>query len=106
MERAKEIRSNVLYLRHFWILLKKTLVHYQSREDSAVYKLLSDLLGSSAASLLQLEDKNAFLRLIHKGRGRGLAVWADDKNEGIFYSRSESVREELSNLLSKGKFRG
>jgi glucosamine 6-phosphate synthetase-like amidotransferase/phosphosugar isomerase protein len=72
--------------------------------DAAVYELLCAIKGSSAAALLQIDEENAFLHLIHKGSARGLIVWANGKGEVIFCSRPEPVQEELSELLVKGKF--
>jgi hypothetical protein len=55
--------------------------------------------------LLQVDEENAFLHLIHKGSARGLIVWANDKNEVIFCSRPEPVEDELKGLLAIGKFK-
>ena len=73
--------------------------------DAAVYELLNAIKGSSAAALLQIDEENAFLHLIYKGSARGLIVWTNDKGEVIFCSRPEPVKEVLSKLLAKGKFK-
>ncbi len=73
--------------------------------DAAAYDLLSVLEGSSAIALLQVDDENALLHLIHKGRARGLIVWTNDEGEVIFCSRTEPVQAELKTLLDSGKFK-
>lgn len=73
--------------------------------DAAVYELLSALEGSNVAALLHVNNENAFMHLIHKGKTRGLTVWTNDKNEMIFCSRLEPVEEELKTLLAVGKFK-
>jgi glucosamine 6-phosphate synthetase-like amidotransferase/phosphosugar isomerase protein len=72
--------------------------------NEAVYTLLHDLKGSGAIALLQIDEENSFLHLVHKGKTKGLTVWTNDKNEVIFCSRPEPVTEELSKVLAKGKF--
>ncbi len=72
--------------------------------DAAVYDLLASLKGSSAAALLQVDQENALLHLIHRGKTRGLTVWTNNKNEVIFCSRPEPVVDELSTILESGKF--
>jgi len=73
--------------------------------NAAAYQLLSTLKGSSAIALLQVEEEDAFLHLIHKGSARGLVVWANDKGEVIFCSRPEPVEEPLKELLAIGRFK-
>jgi glucosamine 6-phosphate synthetase-like amidotransferase/phosphosugar isomerase protein len=72
--------------------------------NAAAYELLSALKGSNVAALLQIDDENALLHLIYKGKARGLTVWANDKGEVIFCSRPEPVEESLKALLGIGKF--
>jgi len=72
--------------------------------DAAVYDLLFSLKGSNVTALLQVDEENAFLHLVYKGKARGLTVWTNDKNEVIFCSRPEPVRQELMSLLTTGKF--
>ena len=55
--------------------------------------------------MLHVDDENAFLHLVHKGKTRGLTVWANGKNEVIFCSRPEPVMEEFSRILARDKFR-
>jgi glucosamine 6-phosphate synthetase-like amidotransferase/phosphosugar isomerase protein len=73
--------------------------------DAAAYDLISALEGSSAIALLQVDEENALLHLIHKGAARGLIVWTNDKCEVIFCSRPEPVKAELKTLLKTGKFK-
>ena len=73
--------------------------------DAAVYELLSSLKGSNVVALLQVDEENAFLHLIYKGKARGLTVWTNDRNEVIFCSRPEPVEEELKSLLAIGRFK-
>ena len=54
--------------------------------------------------MLQVDEENAFLHLIFKGKARGLKVWTNDKGEVIFCSRPEPVEEEFKALLAIGKF--
>jgi len=72
--------------------------------NAAVYDLLFMLKGSNVAALLQVEEENAFLHLVYKGKARGLTVWTNNKDEVIFCSRAEPVKQELEALLSAGKF--
>jgi glucosamine 6-phosphate synthetase-like amidotransferase/phosphosugar isomerase protein len=73
--------------------------------DTAVYELLSSIKGSSAIALLQVDDEDAWLHLVHKGSARGLIIWTNEKNEVIFCSRPEPVEEELKALLAIGNFK-
>jgi glucosamine 6-phosphate synthetase-like amidotransferase/phosphosugar isomerase protein len=73
--------------------------------DAAAYQVLWTLKGSNVAALLHVDDENALLHLIYKGRARGLSVWANDKGEVIFCSRPEPVEEELKALLAFGQFK-
>ena len=72
--------------------------------DDAVYTLMSALKGSNTEALLQIDEENALVHLIHKGKTKGLTVWTNEKEEMIFCSRPEPVLEELKTLLEKGKF--
>ncbi len=73
--------------------------------DAAVYALWCALKGSNVVALLQLDEENAFMHLIYKGKARGLTVWTNDKAEVIFCSRPEPVEDELKELLAIGKFK-
>jgi glucosamine 6-phosphate synthetase-like amidotransferase/phosphosugar isomerase protein len=73
--------------------------------DEALYALLCALQGSNAIAMLQIDEENTFLHLIHKGKTRGLTVWTNDQNEVIFCSRKEPLMEEFSKILARGKFK-
>jgi glucosamine 6-phosphate synthetase-like amidotransferase/phosphosugar isomerase protein len=73
--------------------------------DEALYELLCTLKGSNSVAMLHVDEENAFLHLIHKGKTRGLTVWANERNEMIFSSRPEPVMEEFSRILARDKFR-
>ena len=81
------------------------MLNEQESTDAAVYELLLALKGSNVTALLQVDDENAFLHLIYKGKARGLTVWTNDKGEVIFCSRPEPVEEELKPLLAIGRFK-
>jgi glucosamine 6-phosphate synthetase-like amidotransferase/phosphosugar isomerase protein len=73
--------------------------------DAAAYELMSTLKGAgNFAALLQVDEENALLHLIYKGKAEGLIVWANDKGEVIFCSRPDPVEEELKELLAVGRF--
>ena len=76
----------------------------QEDSDMAVHELQGALGGSNAAALLQVDNENALLHLIYKGKARGLTVWANDNEEVIFSSRPEPVEKHLKPLLIKNKF--
>jgi len=73
--------------------------------DEALYTLFCALQGSNAIAMLQIDEENTFLHLIHKGKTRGLTVWTNEQNEVIFCSRKEPLMEELNKILAKGKFK-
>jgi glucosamine 6-phosphate synthetase-like amidotransferase/phosphosugar isomerase protein len=73
--------------------------------DEALYRLFCALQGSNAIVMLQTDEENTFLHLIHKGKTRGLTVWTNEQNEVIFCSRKEPLIEEFSTILDRGKFR-
>jgi glucosamine 6-phosphate synthetase-like amidotransferase/phosphosugar isomerase protein len=85
---------------YFGMLLNET-----ETTDAAAYELLSNLKGSNVAALLQIDEEDAVLHLIYKGKARGLTVWNNDKGEVIFCSRPEPVEEELKALLAVNKFK-
>jgi hypothetical protein len=63
------------------------------------------LKGSNVAALLQIDEEDATLHIIHKGKARGLTVWSNDKGEVIFCSRSEPVESEFKSILAVGMFK-
>ena len=71
----------------------------------ALYSFFCALQGSSAIAMLQLGEEDSFLHLLHKGKTRGLTVWANDRSEVVFCSRKEVLTEGLGNLLSRGRFK-
>ena len=81
------------------------LINEIETTDEALYRLLCTLKGSNSISMFHVDEENAFLHLVHKGKTRGLTVWTNKKSEVIFCSRPEPVREELESLLVRDKFR-
>ena len=81
------------------------LINETGNVDESLYKLFCTLQGSNAISMLHVDEENAFLHLIHKGKTRGLTVWANPKGEVIFCSRPEPVLEEFERLLARDKFK-
>lgn len=73
--------------------------------DEALYQLLCTLQGSNTISLLHIDKGNMFLHLIHKGKTRGLTVWANSKGEVVFCSRPEPVIEEFGRFLVRDGFK-
>jgi len=72
-----------------------------------LHQLLDSLKGKTVGSiaLLQLDEENQVLHLLHKGWSRGLTVWANNKGEVVFCTRPEPVMEELEETLSRGGFK-
>jgi glucosamine 6-phosphate synthetase-like amidotransferase/phosphosugar isomerase protein len=81
------------------------LLNETDNVNEALYKLFCGLQGSNAIAMLQIDEENTFLHLIHKGKTRGLTVWTNEKSEAIFCSRKEPLIEEFSKILSKGRFK-
>jgi glucosamine 6-phosphate synthetase-like amidotransferase/phosphosugar isomerase protein len=81
------------------------LINETKSADEALYKLLYTLQGSNAISMLHVDKENAFLHLVHKGKTRGLTVWANEKNEVVFCSRPEPVIDEFERLLMRDRFK-
>lgn len=71
----------------------------------AVGELFTILQGPSAISMLQIEEENAYLHFIHKGRTRGLTIWTNRKGEVAFCSRKETLTEEFKKILDYGRFK-
>jgi glutamine phosphoribosylpyrophosphate amidotransferase len=74
---------------------------------AAVHALFDALKGKTVGSiaLLQLDEEEQVLHLLHKGWSRGLTIWANAKGEVIFCTRTEPVQEELKELLARGDFK-
>lgn len=81
------------------------LLSEKQETNEALYSLLCTLQGSSAIGLLQVSEENAFLHLIHKGKTRGLTVWANGNNEMVFCTRKEPLIQEFGDLIAKRKFK-
>ncbi len=97
-ERVELIDSEVIP-HSFEELLKE-----KAEAEEALDVLFSALGGSNTVSLLQMREKNTFLHFIHKGKTRGLTIWANKQNEVIFSSRKEPLIEEFRDILARGKF--
>jgi glucosamine 6-phosphate synthetase-like amidotransferase/phosphosugar isomerase protein len=117
VENYKEIRkalgnAHVFESEKFELVDSEVIPHFfeetlSEKEEvtEALYSFFCALKGSGAIALLQLGEEDSFLHLLHKGKTRGLTVWANDMNEVIFCTRKEVLTEELGNLLSKGRFK-
>jgi len=117
VENYREIRktlgnAHVFETEKFELIDSEVIPHFfeetlSEKEDvsEAVYSFFCALQGSGAIALLQLGEEDSFLHLLHKGKTRGLTVWANDMNEVVFCTRREVLRGELGDLFSKGKFR-
>ena len=81
------------------------LINETENTDEALYRLFCTLQGSNSIGMLHVDEENAFLHLIHKGKTRGLTVWSNEKGEVIFCSRTEPVMEEFERLLARDKFK-
>jgi len=97
-EKSELIDSEVIP-HYFEEILKE-----KSDIDKTLYSFFCSLLGSNAISMLQVSEENTFLHLIHKGKTRGLTIWANAQGEVIFCSRKEPLKEEFGNILTKGNF--
>jgi len=80
------------------------LLKEKARTDDALDALFSALDGPNALSLLQIGKERVFLHFIHKGKTRGLTIWANEQNEVIFCSRKEPLIEEFGNILAEHEF--
>jgi len=83
------------------------LLNQTENAGQALHQLLDSLKGKTVGSiaLLQLDEENQVLHLLHKGWSRGLTVWANNKGEVVFCTRPEPVMEELEETLSRGGFK-
>jgi glucosamine 6-phosphate synthetase-like amidotransferase/phosphosugar isomerase protein len=81
------------------------LLNETTDSDEAAMTLLSNLKGSSTAAILQVDEENAILQIIHKGRTNGVTVWANEKSEVIFSSRPEPVLSVFDSILVKRNFK-
>jgi glucosamine 6-phosphate synthetase-like amidotransferase/phosphosugar isomerase protein len=111
-ELREKLKEHVFESDKFGFVDSEIIPHYFSElineietVDEALYELLCTLKGSNSVAILHVDKENAFLHLIHKGKTRGLTVWANEKNEVIFCSRPEPVMEEFSRILARDKFK-
>jgi glucosamine 6-phosphate synthetase-like amidotransferase/phosphosugar isomerase protein len=111
-ELRKKLNTHVFESEKVGLVDSEIIPHYFGKilteaedTDKAVSELLCTLKGSNSVGMLHVDEENAFLHLIHKGKTRGLTVWANEKNEVIFCSRPEPVIEELKELLARGRFK-
>jgi glucosamine 6-phosphate synthetase-like amidotransferase/phosphosugar isomerase protein len=70
----------------------------------ALDALFDALKGSNAIAMLQIDEENTFLHLIHKGKTRGLTVWTNEQGEILFCSRKEPLMESFGSVLVDGGF--
>jgi len=117
VENYREIRkmlgsAHVFESEKFELIDSEVLPHFfeetlseKENVKEALYSFFCTLQGSSAIAMLQLGEEDSFLHLIHKGKTRGLTVWANDRNEVVFCSRKEVLTGELGSLLSRGRFK-
>jgi glucosamine 6-phosphate synthetase-like amidotransferase/phosphosugar isomerase protein len=112
MELRKKLSAHVFESEKVGLVDSEVIPHYFGRilaeaedVDKAVYELLCTLKGSNSVGMLHVDSENAFLHLVHKGKTRGLTVWANEKNEVMFCSRPEPVIEELKELLARTRFK-
>ena len=116
IENYKEIRkglssAHVFESEKYELVDSEVIPHFfeetlrEKEVTEALYSFFCALQGSGAIAMLQLSEEDSFLHLLHKGKTRGLTVWTNDKNEVVFCTRKEVLKEELGNLLSRGKFK-
>jgi glucosamine 6-phosphate synthetase-like amidotransferase/phosphosugar isomerase protein len=112
LELKAKLKSHVFESEKVGLIDSEIIPHYfgellneAESIDEALYDLLHALKGANAAALLQVDEENAFMHLIYKGKARGLTVWANGRNEVVFCSRAEPVEEALRTLLAAGKFK-
>ncbi len=98
-EKAGFVDSEIIP-HYFSALLNET-----ENANEALYRLFCTLQGSNTVSMLQVDEENAFLHLVHKGETRGLTVWANERGEVIFCSRPEPVLSEFEKMLARDKFK-
>jgi len=73
--------------------------------DEALDTLFHALKGSNAIAMLQIDEENTFLHLIHKGKTRGITVWTNEQSEIVFCSRKEPLMESFGSILIDGGFK-
>jgi len=97
-EKVELIDSEVIP-HYFEELLKET-----ENVDEALDTLFHALEGSNTIAMVQIDEENTFLHLIHKGKTRGLTVWTNEQGEIVFCSRKEPLMESFGKILIDGEF--
>jgi glucosamine 6-phosphate synthetase-like amidotransferase/phosphosugar isomerase protein len=113
LELRAKLKEHVFESEKTRLIDSEVIPHYfgslldELETGAAVHELLDSLKGKTVGSiaLLQLEEEEQVLHLLHKGWSRGLTVWVNEKGEVIFCTRPEPVQEELNDLLLKGGFK-
>jgi glucosamine 6-phosphate synthetase-like amidotransferase/phosphosugar isomerase protein len=117
IENYKEIRralgnAHVFESERFELVDSEVIPHFfevtlseKEEASEALYSFFCTLQGSGAIAMLQLDEENSFLHLLHKGKTRGLTVWTNDKSEVLFCTRREVLTRGFGNLLSIGRFK-
>ena len=72
--------------------------------DEALDMLFYALKGSNTIAMLQVDEEDTFLHFIHKGKTRGLTVWANEQGEIVFCSRREPLMESFGSILLEDGF--
>ena len=87
-ELKSKLKNHVFESEKVCLIDSEVLPHYFGEmlnetedTDAAVYEVLSSIKGSNVAALLQVDEEDAFLHLIYKGKARGLTVWTNDKGD-------------------------
>jgi glucosamine 6-phosphate synthetase-like amidotransferase/phosphosugar isomerase protein len=73
--------------------------------NQALYEFFCALQGPNAVAILQTEQEESFIHLIHKGKTRGLTVWTNERNELVFCSRKAPLLEEYDTILTRDEFK-
>ena len=113
LELKAKLKEHVFESEKTRLIDSEVIPHYfgalldELETDAAVHQLLDALKGKTVGSLaiLQLDEEEQVLHLLHKGWSRGLTVWTNDKDEVIFCTRPEPVLEELKETLSRRNFK-
>jgi len=117
MENYREIRKklgadHIFESEKFELIDSEVIPHFfedvlsEKRDvNQALYDFFCSIKGSNAVAILQVEEENSFIHLVHKGKTRGLTVWTNEKNELVFCSREAPLIEEFNDVLTRGKFR-
>jgi len=117
MENYREIRkklgeSHVFESEKFELIDSEMIPHFfedilveKGDVNQALYEFFCALQGSNAVAILQTEQENSFIHLIHKGKTRGLTVWTNERNELIFCSRKAPLLGEFDSILTRGEFK-